>query len=320
MKLTLTVIAFVALTAACASSRDSSTGTLRAPLVFPGPDHGVTAIGYVVVDAADTCADTPIATATRPIESEPLPIHLEGDPPGGDAHPFGDALFVLPPGDYRVCATPLLADGTASPDCAPVEGTATVIAEATVEIVLVSQCAGDPKGALDVVVALNDPPHIANLTLDPSKFSENCGPVTMAVSASDPNGDALTYTWTLVAAPAGQTATLTDLGGGAGLFEGTGPGAYSITVVVGDGHSATASLTFPIHVSGDCGPPPPVCPSAQPAPNSACSDEGLHCTWGSECCCGECFPSFACSCSGGSWGCFFTDACFLPNCDGTSDP
>ncbi|MEZ4269436.1 MAG: hypothetical protein R3F39_24005 [Myxococcota bacterium] len=321
MKLTPVIIALSALVAACASSGDSPTGTLRAPLVFPGPDHGVTDIGYVVVHASETCAGTPIATATRPIEAEPLPIHLEGDPPGGDAHPFGDALFVLPPGDYRVCATPLLADGSPSPDCAAVEGTATVIAEVTVEIVLISQCDGDPTGALDIVTALNDPPHIDGLGLDPSKFSENCAPVTMNVSASDPNGDTLGYTWTLLSAPAGQTATLTDLGAGSGVFEATGPGAYSVQVVVDDGHGATASLTFPIHVSGDCGVPPGgTCPATAPDPNGACTDEGLVCDYGQECCCGECFSSFVCECSAGGWACFFTDACFIPSCDGTSNP
>lgn len=361
----------LALSAACAAQVDAPSGSLRAPLVFPGPDHGVTAIAYTVVDAAGTCADAPIASATRPIEAEPLPIHLEGDAPGGDAHPFGDALFVLPPGDYRVCATPLLADGTASPDCAPTSGTATVLAEQTTEIVLIAQCEGDATGGLDVVVALNSPPHIDDLTLSPSKFSEDCAPVTLAVAASDPNGDALSYTWAVVSVPAGGSATIADLGAGSATFQATAPGAYGVTVTVDDGHTASASLTFPIHVSGtcasgptsdcctahaepgcddslctadvcsvdpfccefawdptcadealnlcpaQCGPTPPggQCPAEEPTPNAPCTDEGLTCEFGQECCCGDCFPSFSCTCLSGTWACLFTDACLAPPCE-----
>lgn len=46
-----------------------------------------------------------------------------------------------------------------------------------------------------------------------------------------------------------------------------------------------------------------------------CSSLGEMCRFGSECCCGECHPSFECECTEDGWVCSFTDACFLPECD-----
>ncbi|MEJ7733858.1 MAG: hypothetical protein WKG00_32270 [Polyangiaceae bacterium] len=59
------------------------------------------------------------------------------------------------------------------------------------------------------------------------------------------------------------------------------------------------------------------CPAAQPRGRESCSDDGLVCEYGDECCCGQCFPSYGCVCSGGVWGCSYTDACFAPSCGGT---
>lgn len=52
----------------------------------------------------------------------------------------------------------------------------------------------------------------------------------------------------------------------------------------------------------------PSCPESA-TPNSACSDEGLSCQFGQECCCGACYPSLSCTCGGGTWACAATDAC-----------
>lgn len=75
----------------------------------------------------------------------------------------------------------------------------------------------------------------------------------------------------------------------------------------------------------DCGPAyvcevdvAPSCPDLAPEPGSACdaSVGDGECTWGEECCCGECYPSFACSCEDGTWACYATDACFIESCIG----
>jgi hypothetical protein len=77
--------------------------------------------------------------------------------------------------------------------------------------------------------------------------------------------------------------------------------------------------------TADCGPAyvcetdvAPTCPERAPEPGAACDDavNTDECTWGEECCCGACFPSFACACESGSWACYATDACFIESCVG----
>ena len=56
----------------------------------------------------------------------------------------------------------------------------------------------------------------------------------------------------------------------------------------------------------------PTCPAN--APTGACTDEGLTCEYGEECCCGQCSPSIVSTCSGGRWATRSTDACLRPAC------
>ena len=51
------------------------------------------------------------------------------------------------------------------------------------------------------------------------------------------------------------------------------------------------------------------CPPGWPDPGAACTVEGTRCEYGSETCCGLTHPSYVCQCSGGSFGCYYTDAC-----------
>ncbi|MCB9532245.1 MAG: hypothetical protein H6698_08890 [Myxococcales bacterium] len=61
------------------------------------------------------------------------------------------------------------------------------------------------------------------------------------------------------------------------------------------------------------------CPASPPIAESCGGDaEGLHCEWGMECCCGDCFASTVCDCRSGSWQCYATDACFRFDCTGAS--
>jgi hypothetical protein len=61
------------------------------------------------------------------------------------------------------------------------------------------------------------------------------------------------------------------------------------------------------------------CPAAGDLNNMACSEEGLTCNVGQECCCGECFPSLRCTCTGGQFSCYYTDACMRPACSSECD-
>lgn len=60
------------------------------------------------------------------------------------------------------------------------------------------------------------------------------------------------------------------------------------------------------------------CP-ASIQPGASCSASGQVCKIGKECCCGECFDSLVCSCGGGTWNCYYTDACMIPACPDASD-
>jgi hypothetical protein len=53
-----------------------------------------------------------------------------------------------------------------------------------------------------------------------------------------------------------------------------------------------------------------VCPASEPGFPDTCDAIGLHCDYGQECCNNNCYPSYSCDCTGGTWSCYYTDACF----------
>ena len=53
-------------------------------------------------------------------------------------------------------------------------------------------------------------------------------------------------------------------------------------------NSVTASLTSFSRYAAMSRPSTPACPSS--VPSGACTDDGLRCEYGEECCCGECHP------------------------------
>ena len=60
------------------------------------------------------------------------------------------------------------------------------------------------------------------------------------------------------------------------------------------------------------------CPAEPPIGVGACSGDA-QCKYGQECCCGECHPSVVCSCEGGTWACYATDACLVAGCPDAGD-
>lgn len=264
------ILAMVFLLMACGQSGSggaigAGTGKLAFKVMDAlGPTHDVAAIHFAVVAAGQPCTATPIQEATEDLLPFALPDAqlppTMGSP--GSVHPFADALFILPAGAYTVCAQPVKSDGTPSADCMAVSGPATVVAESTVEIALLSQCTGDPLGGLDVIGALNTPPYVTDLGLDPGKFFGQCGMVTATVTAEDPDGDEVTYTWSIEPAfPLVATGNMAKIGPGA-------PGDYEVKVVVKDPSGAGSSLSFPLHVvASDAGCPDP----CQPPLTQCCS-------------------------------------------------
>lgn len=245
--------ALLAAGAGCDGTQDTASqnlGRLGASLRLADVTHDVTRMHYKVVRQGDGCEGAAVAERTANPENRPLPGSVQPSG-GGPLHAFFDAFFTLDPGDYRVCATPM-AGQEPSRVCARAEGNARVNAQQTTEILLISQCQGRPRGGLDVITALNDPPIIETLDIQPGKFISTCDRATITATASDPNGDALSYAWTILAGPPG--AMISASGNPATFSTGT-PGDYTVKLTVTDVHGGATSLTFPMHVvAGDCAP------------------------------------------------------------------
>jgi PKD domain len=217
-------------------------GMLRAALTSASP-HDVVAIRYKIVDAAGTCADAALTESISVLEVESLTPTI-GPLGEGPDHRFADALFTLPPGDYRVCAFPLNSYGYPSVDCGVAEQVATVSGGVTNEIILVSQCGGGGSGALDAITVLNDPPTITDISITPSKFVSTCEDAVLTATASDPDGDDFSYSWSLVSG----SASLTSVGNIA-TFNAANAGDYSVQLTVTDVFGGTATLVVPVHVA-----------------------------------------------------------------------
>ena len=251
----VSMVAALALLIGCSATEGPSgpngpTGTLSAALTAAGPYHDVEYIHVWLVAGGDDCDAEAIDEATVPLEAEFLPDWII--PGAGDAHPFGDALFSgLEPGSYTVCAQPLDGAGEPSMDCAPTSGGAfDVFPGGTTEIALISQCEGDPSGALDAIVALNDPPRIDHLSIEPSKFIDTCEPAHIYVEASDPNNDPLTYEWQILDGPA-DADYMAEPDGDMLYFKTCTPGTYTLGIIVTDFFGASTGLAFPLHVTLD---------------------------------------------------------------------
>ncbi|MEM6533043.1 MAG: hypothetical protein AAF654_10485 [Myxococcota bacterium] len=131
---------------------------------------------------------------------------------------LGADLFVsLPVGCYDVTATPLKAitnDGglVASSECRTARISDVVVeAEQTTDAdVLISQCVGQPVGALDTLVLLNAPPEIS-VSID-EKFNYECEVVEVCVDFFDNNDDPMRVEFTKVRGPGntGISATGAD--------------------------------------------------------------------------------------------------------------
>lgn len=217
-------------------------GRISAALELGARVGDVTSVRIAVVAGDGSCEDAPLYVIERSIQDAELPATLpEGS---GAQHAFADALFVLAPGAYRVCATPLSSDQP-SAQCGLAQTEVSVTASQTADVLLVSHCTAESSGGLGVVVALNQPPHINAVSLDPGKFISVCEALAIEVEAEDPNDDAIRYEFKF--SGGSDDAKLSADGSTASFF---GPaGNYELEVVVSDSHGDSTSLRFPVQVS-----------------------------------------------------------------------
>jgi uncharacterized protein (TIGR02145 family) len=107
-------------------------------------------------------------------------------------------------------------------------------------VVMVAGCSKDEDEAPP---AANQNPVITSVTVNPTSVAAG-GTVTVSVAASDPNGDALTYAYTVSGgAISGSGASATWTAPSAG-------GAYSVTVTVTDGKGSSTSGNGALTVTG----------------------------------------------------------------------
>jgi hypothetical protein len=186
------------------------------------------------------------------------------------SHLFADHFFWLPEGCYDVEATPVDENGEPSEDCAPAHAQSVPVFDGQVtEILLISQCEGDPYGGLDIIASLNHPPQITDLTYAPDKFICAGEEVEVCIDVYDPDGDPIIPRWG--ERPVSEVVTVQDDGTTTicATFVFDEPGTYEIDFATydmgydaqgnlvtiesllqaqGDPNTSQDTITFPIHV------------------------------------------------------------------------
>ena len=113
-----------------------------------------------------------------------------------------DDILALAPGCYDLDARPVDATGEASADCAPTGASdLSVVDGAITPVFLWSQCQGSGAGALDAVVALNQPPSVIGIQYETSRFTLSGQSLTLCARAADPDGQRIEIEWTVVTGP-----------------------------------------------------------------------------------------------------------------------
>jgi len=74
--------------------------------------------------------------------------------------------------------------------------------------------------------------------------------LNISVAASDPDGDALSYTWKIIESPGGSSATLTNSSNNNAVFTTSTAGFYRVEIIVDDGRGGQASGVVNLSIGG----------------------------------------------------------------------
>jgi Big-like domain-containing protein len=225
-------------------------GELAIALAAGSADNGVTAVRIDLVAPDEGCTSAPLSSRVIPVpdassSSAPDAATAVGEPLRGS--------FLLPPGDVRVCVTPLAGD-VPSERCLAGEQLAHVAAGQTTTVSITLQCRAEDGGSLVTEVSLNDAPRIEALTLDPAATLRACETLTLTLNATDADGDPIAYAWTV-----GDPRRLRpyegsiEADGATATFSANLPGSYTINIALDDGRGGSTDLTVPVEVTaGTC--------------------------------------------------------------------
>jgi len=111
----------------------------------------------------------------------------------------------------------------------------------SVAVVVTDGHGGEVMDYMAITVRTNKPPTIASLTAD-AEWTTPSGTLQVTCSASDPDGDELSYQW---------TATAGSISGTGSVVSWTAPqgvGKYEVTVGVTDGHAGSTTKTVSLNV------------------------------------------------------------------------
>lgn len=176
--------------------QESDAPSLLVQVLTRQPADEVTAMQYALQPVAcdDGVVLGPPRVEVRPLEAEPVAGDVEalGDAPLDEAsqHRVSTLFEVLAAGCYDLEVVPLSPGGAPSEACAPAyKRHVTLLEGETTEVFLLSQCRRDDLSALRILVALNHPPEIEDLST-PADADFACGvPTELCAVASDADSD-----------------------------------------------------------------------------------------------------------------------------------
>jgi hypothetical protein len=157
-----------------------------------------------------SCAGEPIEdfsiSVDKPLEDIRLPGGIPGfedSPLDSDSeHVFADMFLDVAPGCYNAITQPLAVGGASSVRCAAATASGIQVnAGATTELLLINQCQGEGRGAVDIISGLNHPPALVRLAFTRSKFVMQCHVQEVCATVKDPENDPVEFVWTQVSGP-----------------------------------------------------------------------------------------------------------------------
>lgn len=115
----------------------------------------------------------------------------------------------------------------------------------TYKVQLITRDRGTPSAPAVRDIKVRNSKPVASLSVEPTVWTRNTELTFDASASSDPDGDALTYEWTLVKDPANVPGTLVPgAAGTATLMTADVAAKYTVKVVVSDGHGGSDDETL----------------------------------------------------------------------------